>query len=164
MGIFDNLVSGFFKSVNKDFHKRVSIIGFIQICESMYEAFSHKFPEKDPHELLVGIYNYILMNYGGLKEKDLNDPMRSWQLLRRTLKAACIPSPICARALAYIMISRDEELIAEFLTNDKFKFYREEYDKYLIPLFKADKDYIKSLYYKYNINKENQELLFKDNL
>jgi hypothetical protein len=32
MGIFDRLVSGFFKSANKDFYNKGSILGFIQMC------------------------------------------------------------------------------------------------------------------------------------
>lgn len=161
MGILDRLVSGFFKSADKDFYNRGSILGFIQMCESYYKDISNKFPNKDPHEQLVGVYNLIQVKSGAMKEADLYNPAKSWEALLRTLKAACLPSPLCARALAYILISIDQNLLVEFLTNEEFKSYKEEYDKYLSPLFKADENYIKDLYCKYNKNKENQDLLFK---
>jgi hypothetical protein len=81
-----------------------------------------------------------------MKEPDRNDPVMSGALLR-TLNAACLPPPLCARALAYTFISDDRELSFEFMTRrEEFNAYWEEYTKYLIPLVGADKNYKKNLY------------------
>jgi hypothetical protein len=160
MGIFDKLSSGFFKAVNKNFYKKGAILGYIQLCESLYKDFENKFPDKDPHEHLVGIYNYILIKSGVLKESDSHDPAVSWRILLFTLKPACLPPALCARGLAYRMISEDQKVFFEFLTNKEFKPYLEEYNKYLQQLLDKDKDLIKKLYCKYNRNLEHQELLF----
>jgi hypothetical protein len=160
MGIFDKLSSGLFKAVNKDFYKKGAILGYIQLCESLYKDFENKFPDKDPHEHLVAIYSHILTKSGTRKESDSNDPAGSWRILLFTLKPACLPPHLCARGLAYRMIFEDKELFVEFLTNKEFKPYLEEYNKYLQPLIGKDKGFIKQLYCEYNRNSEHQELLF----
>lgn len=162
MGVIDRVISDFFDRVSPDFHKKGAILGLIQMCETLYERYALTLPGKDPHEILVGIYNIIMVKSGAIKEKDLEDPAKAWYSIMVTLKPSCLPEPICARALAYTMIAKDEPLYIEFLSKPEFKSYRDEYDKYLFPLLKANKDDIKKLYCKYNKNRENQELMFSD--
>lgn len=161
MGIIKRLFSGEVRKVDADFHNKPSIIGYIQMCEDLYAQFQVIFPNKDPHEILVGIYNLILTQAGKTSEHELlNNPDKSWEILLITLWPACVPTQYCARALAYELILQDDALSMEFLTNDEYRKYSDEYSKILRPLHKIQGDKLRDIYSQYNKNTHNQAKLF----
>jgi hypothetical protein len=162
MGFLNKLISGVFQTKNPEFYKKGSILGHIQMCESLYKEFSQQFPNNDPHEFLVQIYIRINVKSGAVRESDLVDPIFNWGALQTTLKPACLPPSICARALAYTLILRDEILSVDFMLKDNYSTYYDEYKRYLKPLRGADNDVLKDLYCKYNKNVEHQRVMFED--
>lgn len=69
MGVIDRSISDFFDKVSPDFHKKGTILGLIQMCQTLYERYAPTLPGKDPHDILVGIYNIIMVKSGAVKEK-----------------------------------------------------------------------------------------------
>jgi hypothetical protein len=162
MGFIGRRIAGFFEAKTPEFYRKGVILGLIQMCESLYKEFSRQFPNKDPHEYLVQIYTHIKVKSGDEWESDLEDPSYGWGALLTTLKPACLPPPICARAMAYALISQDDTLSMDFITKDDFSTYCDEFNRYLRPLWKADNDMLKDLYCKYNKNVEHQRDMFED--
>jgi hypothetical protein len=162
MGFLNNLISSVFQKTNHEFHKKGAILGLIQMCESLYKELSQQFPNKDPHEYLVQIFTHIKVKSGAVRESDIGDPSISVDTFMTTLKPACLQPPICARALAYTLISLDETLYMDFITKDDFSTYYDEFNRYLRPLWNADNDMLRNLYCKYNKNIEHQRAMFED--
>ena len=79
----------------------------------------------------------------------------------RSVKAACLPYPLCVRALAYMMIVDDEDLHFEFVVKDEFGIYCSEYDKEVAPLARADQNHLRGLFAKYNKKVEIIDTLFE---
>ncbi len=161
MGFLGRLITDFFEAKTPEFYRKGSILGYINMCESLYKEFSRQFPNSDPHVLLVEIYTRIKVKSGAVRESDLEDPSIVWDTLLTTLKPACLPPPICARALAYTLISKDEMLYNDFLMKDTFRTYYDEFNRYLRPLWKANNDMLRDLYCKYNKNVEHQQAMFE---
>ena len=160
MGFLGRLIAGFFEAKTPEFARKASILGYIHMCESWYNEVSRAFPNRDPHEYLVGICNRIKVKSGVVRESDLDEPSIVWDTLLTTLKPACLPPPICARALAYTFILRDDTLLPDFVIEDDYRTYYDEYERYLEPLQKADNDILRDLYCKYNKNVEYQQAMF----
>jgi hypothetical protein len=160
MGLFGKLFGGFIEKRNPEFCRTWSINSCINMCGSMYEDFSRKIPNKDPHEYLVWVCRDMLLKSGTVSKSAVNEPNFVWDLIEATLKPACLPPPICARALAYYMILRDDEFSLGFATKDDFKTYHDEYIHYLKPLMRADRNPLKDHYCKYNKNVQHQQTMF----
>jgi hypothetical protein len=72
MGLFGKLFGGFIEKRNPEFYRAWSINSCINMCESLYEDFSRKIPNKDPHEYLVWVYRDIMFKSGAIPKSALN--------------------------------------------------------------------------------------------
>ena len=163
MGFIGRFINGFLEAKTPQFYNKAAILGYIQMCESLYKEYSRQFPDRDPHQLLVLMYARIRIKSGTMRESDLGeDVMTEVDIWRTTLNPACLPPPLCARALAYSLILRDETLTMDFMFKDDFSMYFDEYKRFLKPLNDLDDYMLRDIYCKYNKNVEVQRLMFAD--
>jgi len=163
MGFLGRFITGFLEAKTPQFYNKAAILGYIQMCESLYKEYSRQFPNRDPHQLLVMVYARIKVKSGAMRESDLGeDAMIEVDIWRTTLNPACLPPPLCARALAYTLILRDEKLSTDFMMGNDFSMYFDEYKRYLRPLSDIDNYMLRNIYCKYNKNVEVQRAMFKD--
>lgn len=56
------------------------------MCQDLYDKYRGVSPDKDPHEILVGVYKHIPTESGAITEHDMvKKPEISWEILLRTL-------------------------------------------------------------------------------
>jgi hypothetical protein len=161
MGFIGRFINGFLEAKTPQFYNKAGILGYIQMCESLYKEYSRQFPNRDPHQLLVLVYARIKVK-SGMRESDLGATMTNIDIWRSTLKPACLPPPLCARALAYTLILRDENLSRDFMFKDDFSPYYNEWSLYLMKLNNVNNGVLKDIYCKYNKNVEVQQAMFED--
>ena len=150
------------KMLFQNFKKRNSIQGIIKQCEDMYHEFAADSPSHDPHEYLVLIlrelWNFHTVTKPGSDTADVSKEMHIWVYASYP---AWLEPPLCARFLAYQLISDDEELFPTF-----FSDFREEcktHHEIMSKLSSARKEgTLKNIYCKYNKNSQVADYFFKD--
>ena len=134
MGIYSFIRSMFDTKYNCDY--------FIKSTEISFQNHKKTFPGYDPHFYLAQAW----MAYMSLHGANPDDPDLQVAALPTTYLVACVPPPICARALGLFLLFRDRP--REFT---KYKTFQEEFGRIMLPVFEAQENgTIEQLYKKYN--------------
>ena len=131
------------------FSSKVAVNNFIDSCECSY--FKHKtlFPNYDPHFYLAQAWLAYIQSRG----QDIDNPGIKEAAFSTTFLMACIPEPICARALGIFLAYRERAEIVESQSQ-----LQDEFNTLIAPVLAArEEGTLERLYKKYNSNMEYTE-------
>ena len=119
---------------------------FIKSIEVSFHNHKKTFPGCNPHVYLAQAWLAHMSMYTSMQGANPNDPDLQFAALPTTYLVACVPPPICARALGLFLLFRERP--QEFT---KYKTFSEEFGRIMLPVFEAQKNgTIEQLYKKYN--------------
>jgi len=115
---------------------------FIESLEISFQNHKKSFPDYDPHFYLAQAWLAYMSGRG----ENPYDPDLQMPAFTTTYLVACVPPPLCARALGLFLLYRERP--EEF---KKYKAFEEEFNQIMLPVFEAiENGTIEQLYKKYN--------------
>ena len=115
---------------------------FIETLEFSFQNHKKSFPGYDPHFYLAQAWLAYMSGRG----ENAYDPDLQIPAFTTTYLVACVPPPLCARALGLFLLYRERP--EEF---KKYKAFEEEFNQIMLPVFEAiENGTIEQLYKKYN--------------
>lgn len=142
------------------------INAMISYCQTTYSQSEKAFPDADPHQhLIVTMFGLRQMEEPNFRDKMEKDEDFAGTTCYyegiSTRVCACLPPPLCAKALAYMLILKGGDRSALAASAQHYQ----EYIDIMQPVYQAFKNgTYKELYCKFNQNLENQSLYTEHDL
>lgn len=133
---------GIFSFIRSIFDTKFNCEYFIKSTEFSFQKHKKAFPGYDPHFYLAQAWLAYMSGRGA----NPNDPDLQIPAFTTTYLVACVPPPLCARALGLFLLYRERP--EEF---KKYKAFEEEFNRIMLPVFEAQENgTIEQLYKKCN--------------
>ena len=133
---------GIFSFIRSIFDTKYNCEYFIKSTEFSFQKHKKTFPGYDPHFYLAQAW----LAYMSARGANPNDPDLKIAAFPTTYLVACVPPPICAKALGLFLLYRERP--EEF---KKYKALEEEFNRIMLPVLEAQENgTIEQLYKKYN--------------
>lgn len=123
----------------------------VKTQENLYLKSVAWHPQDEPHQHLAAVWLSRMAVSG-------HDPNAEWiqeAAYTETFQFACVPPPLCARALGLYILYKESPRIVE-----RHRVFQEEFNELMYPVFEAEQNGTRDqLYRKYNPSMADQALI-----